>query len=108
MIEFYNFTKKQHINYDSLKTFLRSIYPNYYPQSYTTTLHEINKKEERLCHNRSNDENKNFESQIQEENFSMNERIRNLRDKIRKKEMRLQLNQLNTRPSTAEMFTSQK
>ena len=88
MIEFFNFTKKEHVN-DNLKKFLRSIYRKYYPQIYTTTSHEISKKEERLCHNQSNDENKKIESQIQKENFSINKHINNLRDKIRKKNKRL-------------------
>ena len=44
MIEFYKFTKKEHVNYENLKKILRSIYPNYYPQSYTTTSHEISRK----------------------------------------------------------------
>ena len=71
MIDFYNLTKEEDVNYDNLKIFLRSIYSNYYPKSYTTTSHEINQKEERLCHNRSNDENKKYEPQIQKKNFSM-------------------------------------
>ena len=74
MIEFYSFTKKEHVNFENLKKFLRSIYPNYYPQSYTTTSHEINQKEGKLCHNQIDDGNEKFEPQTQKENFSMNNR----------------------------------
>ena len=70
MIEFYSFTKKEHVNFENLKKFLRSIHPNSYPQSYTTTSHEISQKEEKLCRNQIDDENEKFEPQTQKENFS--------------------------------------
>ena len=38
-----------------------------------------------LCHNRSNDQNKKSEPNIKKENFSMNEHINNLRNKLCKK-----------------------
>ena len=55
-----------------------------YPQSYTTTTsHEINQKEQKLRHNRIDDGYEKFELQIQKENFSMNNCINILRDKVR-------------------------
>ena len=86
MIKCYSFTKKEHVNFANLKKFLRSIYPNYYPQSYTTTSHEINQKEGKLCHNQIDDGNEKFEPQTQKENVSMNNCINNLRDNVRDKE----------------------
>ena len=63
----------------------RSIYPNYYPQNYTATRHEISQKEEKLCRNQIDDGSEKFESQTQKENLFMNICINMLKDKIKAK-----------------------